>query len=245
MPKDFVRGLGAAPSPPDERDYQFQAPLRAEMPSRFTLSNLGPVLDQGNTGTCVAHAADGVRMWQEYRDGSSINRYVTEPAVFQLYDWCKAADGQSDPNREKGTSIRTVLNVLRARGTPLANGKTNGGRIISYYSVNPNSVSTMKYALMTRGSLIVGTDWDSAWFSVPRTLILKPPSGDVVGGHAYMIWGWDDKVNGGSWIIRNSWGRGPRGWTATGNAYMKYDYFTKYAHREAWWMQDAIGDKIV
>lgn len=245
MPKDFTRGLGAQPSPPDDRDYQLQIPMGVTLPFRFTLSNLGPVLDQGNTGTCVAHAADGVRMWQEYRDKSSINKYVTETAVFQLYDLCKKADGQHDPDRNNGTSVRTVLKVLKNFGTPLANGKRNGGKIAAYYAVDSDSITTMKTALITHGPLLVGTEWDSAWFSVPRTLILPAPSGNSVGGHAYFIWGWDDNVNGGSWLIRNSWGRGTGGWTSTGNAYMKYSYFTKYQHHEAWWLQDVYGDQII
>lgn len=243
MPRDFERGLGAAPSPPDERDYILSIPNQLTLPTRYTLSYLGPVLDQGKTGTCVAHAAAGVRMWQEYRDKTSINPYVTQPAVFQLYDWCKAADQMPDPKREFGTSIRTVLNVLRKQGTPLGNGKTNGGRIAAYYGV-PVDITTMKNALMQHGPLLVGTAWDQNWFSVPTNLILKAPSGKQAGGHAYFIWGWDDLINGGSWIIRNSWGRGRGGWTATGNAYMKYSYFTYYDHREAWWVQDILGDPI-
>lgn len=243
MPPGFERGLGAIPSPPDPRDYQLAVPYTLTLPTRFTLTSLGPVLDQGKTGTCVAHAADGIRMWQEYRDRTSINAYVTEPAVFQLYDWCKALDGQYDPYRQYGTSLRTVLQVLRMKGTPLAAPKHNGGKIAAYYSIYTN-VDFMKQAMMAHGPLLVACDWDNAWFSVPAsTQILRPPSGSLAGGHAFYLWGWDNNVNGGSWLMRNSWGRGTYGWTPTGNGYMAFRYFAG-AHPEAWWVQDILNDPI-
>lgn len=243
MPRDFERGLGAIPSPPDDRDYQLQVPYTLPLPSRYTLTNLGPVLDQGQTGTCVAHAADGIRMWQEYRDKTPINAYVTEPAVFQLYDWCKMLDGQYDPQRQYGTSLRTVLQVLRLRGTPLANGKHNGGRIAAYYGITP-SVDWMKNVMMAHGPLLVACMWDENWFYVPKaTQVLRAPVGRIAGGHAFFIWGWDDSVNGGSWLMRNSWGRGTYGWTPTGNAYMAYRYFAA-EQPEAWWVQDILNDPI-
>lgn len=244
MPRDFHRGLGAIPSPPDERDFQLTIRNTLSLPSRFTLTNLGTVYDQGETGTCVACAADGVRMWQERRDGTPITTWATLPAVYELYDYCKALDGYYDPNRTMGTSIRTALQVLRYRGTPLVAPKHNGGRIAAYYSV-PVITDYMKQALMQHGPLIVGSGWDANWFYVPKTTqVLKAPTGNTAGGHAYFFWGWDDTVNGGSWIMRNSWGRGTYGWTPTGNAYMAYRYFSSMQAPEAWWVQDILNDPI-
>ncbi len=247
--RQFERGFGRVESPPDNRDYRLAIPNTLAMPSRYTLTNLGPVLDQGQTGTCVAQAADGVRMWQEYRDATSINRYVTQEAVFKLYDLCKAYDGQPDPAREMGTTCRSALEVLRKSGTPLTNGKTQGGKIAAYYNVLVD-VTFMKQALMQHGPLFVGSGWDANWNYCPRyTQVMKDPIGTLLGGHSYFIWGWDDSVNGGSWLMRNSWGRwrpanGEYGWTVNGNAYMAYRYFTYYPGSEAWWVQDILGDPI-
>jgi Papain family cysteine protease len=239
-------GLGANPSPFDPRDYPLFIPNTVAMPSRFVLTSLGPVLNQGKTGTCVAHAADAIRMWQERRDNTPISTWVTEPAVFRLYDLCKALDGELDPKREFGTSLRTVLRVLRLNGTPLAPPMHNGGRIAAYYRIDP-TVTLLKQALMQHGALLVACAWDVNWFKVPTSLVLKPPLSEVAGGHAFMFWGWDDNVNGGSWLMRNSWGRGIGGWTPTGNAYMAYRYFDDIRGGrtpEAWWIQDIIGDPI-
>lgn len=243
MPPGFTRGLGAVLSEPDDRDFALQLVPTLTYPARYLLSLTGvPVLDQGNTGTCVAHAADSVRMWLEYRDKTPIYTWVTEPAVLTLYDWCKLADRDPDPYRTHGTSLRTVMGVLRTRGTPLSLPKHNGGRIAAYYGV-ATSVSSMKTALMTHGPLLVASNWDLNWFYVPTSLVMKAPVGDWVGGHAYMIWGWDDNVNGGCWLMRNSWGRGINGWTSTGNAYMAYRYFAAAAP-EAWWLADILNDPI-
>ncbi len=234
-------GLGAVQSPPDARDYVLAIPNALTLPPRFTLTRLGPILDQGMTGTCVAHAADGIRLWQERRDGSNIAPWLPEDAVLALYDRCKALDGDPDPERAKGTSLRSVLSVLKNYGTPLVAPHRNGGRISAYYGV-PLDVATMKQALMQHGPLLVACAWDAAWF-VPKRLVLPAPSGKVAGGHAFFIWGWDDSVNGGAWLMRNSWGRAP-GWPY-GSAYMAFRYLTDAARwYEAWWLQDILHDPI-
>src|SRR5277367_4454691 len=41
----------------------------------------------------------------------------------------------------------------------------------------------------------------------------------VLGGHEVLCYGYDDSVNGGSLLIRNSWGAG---WGKSGDFYMRY-----------------------
>jgi C1A family cysteine protease len=113
----------------------------------------------------------------------------------------------------------------------------NGGKILAFYSI-PLDIQAMKAALV-KGPLYVGLYWDAAWFKCPVTLMLRPPVGQIVGGHAVYLWGWDDNANGGSWLLRNSWGKPwDRG---NGNAYMRYEWFADHAF-EAWLTTDVIGD---
>lgn len=212
------RVLNADPSSPDQRDFPFTADTAVPLERRFLVTGLGPLLDQGSTGTCVAHTGAGVRHWQEKRDGHG----VIPIDVLELYDLCKSIDGVADPARRLGTTLRTLLRVLKGSGTPLRGGG-RAGRIAVYWRVTV-STSEIKRALLARGPLAARLDWDANWMRLPPNRVLRGPAGVTVGGHAFLLIGWDDDVNGGAWIIRNSWGRWSQG--GNGNAYLAYRHTT-------------------
>jgi C1A family cysteine protease len=220
------RILNALPSPPDPRDYQLAAGAPA-LPNRFTLSGLGPVLDQGSSPQCTAFAAVGIRQWQEKRDGNGLVPFSPEI----LYERVKALELRETGQVFDGAYLRDVLRVMKGSGTPLLSG-AQGGKIANYYRVTLTE-DALKSALV-KGPLYAGLNWDAAWFSCPRSLKLRPPVGQNVGGHAVMLWGWD---NTAGWLIRNSWGKS---W-GNGNGYMAFPYFDAHAF-EAWVAIDVVGD---
>jgi C1A family cysteine protease len=223
------RILNALPSPPDPRDYQHVAETVAlvGLAGRFTLTGLGPVLDQGSTPECTAYSAVGIRQWHEKRDGNGLVPF--SPSV--LYERVKALELRETGIDFDGAYLRDVLRVMKGSGTPLPSG-ANGGKIADYQRV-ALGVAPMKAAL-AEGPLYVGLNWDAAWFRCPRSLKLPPPVGQNVGGHAVYIWGWDDSAG---WIIRNSWGKA---W-GNGNGYMRYEWLEAAAF-EAWLARDVKGD---
>lgn len=226
------RILNALPSPPDERDFKLEGVAAASLPARFTLSGLGPVLDQGGNPSCTAYSAVGIRQWQEKRDDNGLVPFSADI----LYERVKALELRETGQVFDGAYMRDVLRVMKGSGTPLLSGQ-QGGKIAGYFRI-PIALDAMKAALQ-KGPLYVGLSWDAAWFQCPVTLILRPPVGQIVGGHAVYLWGWDDSANGGSWLLRNSWGK-PWG-KGNGNAYMRYSWFEDHAF-EAWFATDVIGD---
>lgn len=226
------RVFNTEPSPPDPKDFPFELDTAAELPARFVVPGLGPVLNQGNTGTCGGHAGIGLRQFQEKRDGKG----VIPGDPFALYDLCRAVMGSPDPARRLGTTARTVLRVLKGSGTPLKDGRRIGG-ISTYWRV-ANGEAAIKQAILRHGVVLVRCDWDAAWMRLPLTRVLRPPSGSLVGGHLFLLFGWNDAVNGGSFLLRNSWGR----WSSrgTGNAYMRYRWFL--AHRPEIWATTDVDD---
>jgi C1A family cysteine protease len=54
-----------------------------------------------------------------------------------------------------------------------------------------------------------------------------------------VVHGWNDKIAGGSWICRNSWGLA---WGDRGDFYMPYAMWS-VALPEAWKALDIIGDR--
>jgi hypothetical protein len=70
-----IHGLGAIPSPPDERDYPIDAlyaalgvDLPVTLPAAFASVPVPPILDQGLTPQCVAYSTAGMKDFQDYDD---------------------------------------------------------------------------------------------------------------------------------------------------------------------------------
>ena len=228
------RILNAEPSPPDLRDYILEPDTATPLPSRFTLNGLGPVLDQGDSPMCTAYSAIGIRQWHEKRDGHGVLPF-SPPGLYVL---TKVLEERETGRVFDGAFLRDVLRVLKGSGTPLESG-LRSTKIESYWRVS-DTTTAMKQALVQAVSpLYFRIDWDRAWMGLPWNRILKAPSGVLAGGHAVYIWGWDDNVNGGSWLIRNSWGR----WSTagSGNAYLAYRYLAN-RNPEAWVVKDIVGD---
>ena len=143
------------------------------------------------------------------------------------------------------------MTVLQKKGTPLDGGGF-AGKIAAYERVLELDKATIKEAIFTKGVVLVRCDWDAAWGE--RTLlpgrILANPTGKI-GGHIFLLFGWDDSVNGGSFLMRNSWGDWfpihgtsptPRK-AGPGNAYMKYDFFLD-RNPEVWNSTDVLRGPI-
>lgn len=226
------RVLNAPPSPDDPRDFPFELDTAVEIPERYLVSGLGPVLNQGNTGTCGGHAGAGLVQWHGKRDGKGV--LPVDP--LRLYDLCRQVMQAPDPARRLGTTARTVLRVLKGSGAPLRSGG-RAGRIATYWRV-PNNETAIKQAILRHGLVLVRCDWELSWMKLPLNRVLRPPTGVRAGGHLFLIAGWDDAINGGSFLMRNSWGR----WSVAGNGngWMAVRYFL--AHRPEVWASTDIDD---
>jgi hypothetical protein len=246
------RLLNAEPSPPDARDFRFlgntaRGLTPPDLGPRFRQPGLGPILDQGNTGTCGGHAGIGLRQWQEKREGHSVGKF--DP--FRLYDECADEDGPPDPARTRGTFARTVMSVLKKTGTPTLGRGFPGtpglaGKIASYEQVLPLTVDLIKEAIQANGVMLVRCDWDIAWMKTLPGRIVPEPAGPN-GGHIFLVFGWDNAVNGGSFLMRNSWGKWfpKKGASPTikqagpANAYLAYRYLLA-KNPEVWSSSDVL-----
>ena len=226
-------GLGAYPSPPDPHDYPHTATAGpASFARRLVLDGMGPVLNQGNLPQCVSYASAGMKMWEEKRDARGVISYDT--AAF--YRTLKQYDGIPGA----GSNGRTAMKVLKNLGMPESGkaGSSAHNKVATYWAV-PTTVAGIKNALATTGPVLTGGEWYASWFH-PIRGILPKPAGGVAGGHETLIFGADDDVNGGSFLVRNSWGADwPGG--VNGNFYVTYAAFLN-AMWEAWVATDVKGD---
>ncbi len=195
--EDF--GLGRVYTP-DDRDYpmalEFDA---AELPipaSGRRKWSIGPVLDQGHTSECVGYS------WKQFLQTTPL-RTMTGPSGDDIYRQAKALDGM--PQGSEGTTVRAGAAAV-----------SNEGRLQSYLFAQ--SMDDIIKWVLTRGPVVVGTQWYDRMFHPEQTGGYLFPGGRIVGGHAYLLYMIDQPNNEGE--IVSSWGLQ---FNQTGTAKIKLD----------------------
>lgn len=188
---EAMNGLGRRYAP-DDRDRRF--PMRLVLPSTIAPGTRhyppGPVLDQGNTGTCVGQA------WRGWLNGAPLMTKTGQDA-FSIYDQCivndEWSDNDVDPDRQFGTSVRAGAKVLQAAGH------------VSSYVWAYRVEDVRAFLLSGQGTLVFGTNWYNGMFDVDRNGFVNL-TGRIAGGHAYKATGWSDTQE--AVRCQNSWGTG-------------------------------------
>ena len=182
-------GLGRLPAI-DERDHNF--PMAAKLAVEEVLPKhkywrTGPVLNQGNTSSCVGHA------WRGWL-GSAPLMTKKGPDAFAVYNEAQKVDEW--PGEEptvQGTSVRAGAKVLQ-----------DLGHIQEY--VWAEDVATLKRWVLTKGTVVLGTLWYQEMFAPQRLGYLWPNfSNEPVGGHAYLCVGYSTWRR--AFRFLNSWSR--------------------------------------
>jgi hypothetical protein len=143
-------------------------------------ANTQPILDQGDTlygvGFAWAQWANTAPCSMEYEwwDGVVINSGIQE------------LDGDSVG---LGSSIRSGARVMKSKG------------LLAKYAFTKTLDTALEW-VRYKGPLVVGSDWTESMFT-PDGAGLVVPSGSVIGGHSYVMVGYD-----GSDLVQftNIWG---------------------------------------
>jgi len=163
----------------------------------------GPVLDQGDLGSCTGNACAQALNTQPLRPVG--RRLLAEVDAVALYSLATCHDPFPGvwPTEDTGSDGLSVAKAARRFG------------LIRSYR-HAFGLDHMLGALM-RAPLIVGTKWTSGMF-VPDADGFVRPTGDVVGGHEWMVYGVD--VEGRFVHALNSWGPG---WGIGGSFRVRWD----------------------
>lgn len=239
--KEIFETFGALKSPFDARDYKLVAAATEVFPDTFELPKV-TVKNQGNIGSCVAHASSSVVEYHHKRQHNEKVSFSTE-FIYGLRDFGYYVG--------EGMYIRNALNTLRKYGdVPTSELKGNHDcptsmenvnkkfdelvdkayphRISSYFRVyDENSV---KSALMNHGYVLVSMKWHKGAKLVDG---VYTPTDEVSGGHAIVIYGWNKK----GWLCQNSWGGN---WGNKGRFIIPFDF----KFNEMWGITDNITDDI-
>lgn len=148
-------------------------------------------LDQSDTPHCVGFG------WAQYGNCLPVDDNYHDPDGHAIYYECKVIDGE--PRQEDGSSVHSGAKAMKARG-----------RINAYaWAGTLDEITTW---LQTKGPVVVGTDWTADMFTPDQSGMIHP-TGEVKGGHCYILVGYD----GRTLKLQNSWGAS---WGLNGFAYI-------------------------
>lgn len=209
-------GLGRIPAP-DARDDNF--PMRAAhgllgvddrpVPS-LVRHRTGPILDQGETGTCVAHAWEGTYLGRPMarRADPDLTPFDAYRRIVQVDEW-DDNDFESflpDDKLSYGTSVRAGAKFYQAIG-----------RIDGDYVWGRSLEDGVRHVGLV-APVVLGINWyDTFWDPDREGIIRLTPRSRIVGGHAIKWVGID--LGRGLAELQNSWGLGWGGWFVRGRRY--------------------------
>lgn len=104
-------GLGWRPDLPDHRDYAALEPHVPAIPKAVDLSEFaGPVLDQGQLGSCTAHGVAGVLEWLDRKTGKPVDM------VSRLYQYYNTRAMEGTIQSDSGGTIRDAVKAAATWG---------------------------------------------------------------------------------------------------------------------------------
>jgi C1A family cysteine protease len=238
MPR-HIKKFGWIPDLPDARDHVYSAPIPVlgVLPSKVDLSpDCPPVLNQGQLGSCTANAIANAHRFDQLKQG---NQAFGPSRLFIYYN---ERDMEGTVNEDAGAMIRDGIKSIAQQGVcdesewPYAiakfANKPNAGcykdaldhQALSYQRVT-QTLNQMKGCLASGYPFVFGftvyEGFESDKVAKTGELDLPAQGEKVLGGHAVLAVGYDDKKQ--RIKVMNSWGTS---WGKKGFFTMPYAYIT-------------------
>jgi C1A family cysteine protease len=241
--------------PIDPRDHIYQlAPLQAIPPRVDLRQYCSPIEDQGNIGSCTGNAIAGQIELIDRKGGKQLD-------VSRLFIYYEERVLEGTVRYDAGAYIRDGIKVTYNKGAPLeslwpyaTNKFATKPPTAAYTDALKRKVTgyanfaAVKNAIAAGNPVTIGFDvyasFEDVWGDIPHG---QPGSGmmpmpnkateQLLGGHAVCIVGYDDTLNGGRFIVRNSWGTS---WGDAGYFYMPYGVIQDTTMSSDFWLISAV-----
>lgn len=240
------------PDPPDPRDHMWKMVPMVSIPSRVDLRQWCSLIeDQGNLGSCTGNAIAGAIELIDRKQGKPLD-------VSRLFIYYQERVLEGTVYYDSGAYIRDGIKACHTWGAPL---ESLWPYVISKWATKPSTAayndaikrkvsgytrcsnfSAVKNAIASGTPVIVGfLVYDSFEWNINNTTGMMPypdtKKEQILGGHAVCVVGYDDNLNGGRFICRNSWGTS---WGDHGYFYMPYQVIQNTAMSSDFWTISSV-----
>jgi C1A family cysteine protease len=246
--------LGWIPDTPDHRDYMLTLPpLAEELPTKVDLREMdSPIFNQGSLGSCTGNATAGAYMYNLKKQKEA---FFTPSRLFIYYNGRKAL---GTIKQDSGAMLRDCIKSVNTDGVCSEDmwpydisqftkkpsrqcyRTARDHQSVSYSRV-PRTLDSFKSCLASGLPFVFGFAVYESFMTreVARTGMMPWPSKSEksYGGHAVCCVGYDDSIDGGKFIVRNSWGDK---WGDKGYFYMPYEYLTGKGLADDFWVIQTI-----
>jgi C1A family cysteine protease len=242
-----IKRYGWIPDLPDRRDRLFAAPAGVVPPPRVDLRDgCPPVYDQGELGSCTAHAIAGAVEFAMRRQQLAD---VFTPSRLFLYYHERVIEGTMDA--DAGAMLRDGIKSVARLGAPheglwpyvIAKFRARPGRPVYrdglahqalLYRRVTQTLDQLKGCLAGGFPFVFGfavyESFEGARVRRTGRVPMPGPRETLLGGHAVLAVGYDDTA--GVFLIRNSWGSS---WGQHGYGAMPYAYLAEENLSEDFW----------
>ena len=245
---------GWRPDTPDQRDYMLAVAPAKTLPASASLrSQMPPVYDQGQLGSCTANSIGAIL---ELNERKQKEKNAATPSRLFIYYNERVMEGTV--SEDAGAEIRDGIKSVAQLGAP---PETSWPYDVTKFSKKPTAKVyseakkhlALRYARVVQDALalqtvLAGGEAISFGFTVYSSFetdvgangIVPMPQPDekVLGGHAVVAVGYKQIKGQLYFECRNSWGTG---WGDKGYFWMPASYLTSASLASDFWVVDQVS----